>query len=81
MFISGLIAFSSYGWPMIFYTFSGAGLVWCVLFGIFGYNSPVNHPSITTDEETYISMTTGITKRQKVFFRELSWKYETALNK
>lgn len=66
MFLSGLLASSKYGWPMIFYVFSVTGLIWCIFFGFFGYNSPNDHPSITEEEREFISSTTGTTCQNKV---------------
>lgn len=66
MLLSGLIASSNYGWPMIFYVFNAVSLLWCLLFAFFGYNSPNDHPTITEGEKKLICSTTGITSKNKV---------------
>lgn len=66
MFVSGLIASSRFGWPMIFYTFSGTGLLWCIIFGYFGYKSPNDHPTISEEERNFICSNNGITNLKKV---------------
>lgn len=52
--ISGVLASSSLGWPSIFY-FSGiSGIVWSVLWYVYGANSPAECSAITEAERDYI---------------------------
>ncbi|CAG9857083.1 unnamed protein product [Phyllotreta striolata] len=59
MLLTGLIASSRYGWPMVFYSFSAAGLGWCLVFARRGCDEPARHPRITDDERFYIESDLG----------------------
>lgn len=59
MLVTGLISSSWYGWPMVFYLYGAAGLLWSFLFVFFGYNAPACHPSITEEEKFYIESSLG----------------------
>nr|CAH7723439.1 unnamed protein product [Callosobruchus chinensis] len=59
MLLTGIIASSWYGWPMVFYSFSGAGLVWACIYALLGHNSPSSHPHITMEERFYIESSLG----------------------
>ncbi|CAG9761899.1 unnamed protein product [Ceutorhynchus assimilis] len=61
MLISGQIASSWYGWPLIFYIYGGVGLAWCLLFTVSGSNSPAVHPTISKAEKFYIEQSLGHT--------------------
>ncbi|XP_061387036.1 putative inorganic phosphate cotransporter [Musca vetustissima] len=54
MFVSGLIATSSLGWPGISYISCVLGLIWCFFWEIFGANTPVVSKFITLEERDYI---------------------------
>ncbi|XP_030762123.1 putative inorganic phosphate cotransporter [Sitophilus oryzae] len=56
---SGVIAGSWYGWPMIFYLYGSLGLIWTVLYSFLAYNTPLEHPSISTEEKEYIRNSLG----------------------
>lgn len=57
--VSGIIASSSLGWPGIFYISGGFGLLWTVVWIIFGSNSPEVDPRISNAEKDYIQMSLG----------------------
>ncbi|KAJ8929837.1 hypothetical protein NQ314_017440 [Rhamnusium bicolor] len=59
MLVTGLIASSWYGWPMVFYLYGGAGILWSVLFTFYGYNAPSFHPSISEEEKFFIEHSLG----------------------
>nr|CAI5823959.1 unnamed protein product [Callosobruchus analis] len=59
MLLTGFIASSWYGWPMVFYSFSGAGLVWACIYALLGHNAPSSHPHITMEERFYIESSLG----------------------
>ncbi|CAG2103073.1 unnamed protein product [Medioppia subpectinata] len=42
------------GWPAIFYVLGTVGIIWCVLWTIFVFDSPDSHPFITQREYDYI---------------------------
>ncbi|XP_005176575.1 putative inorganic phosphate cotransporter [Musca domestica] len=56
MLLSGLIAISALGWPGISYIFCGIGLIWCLLWIIFGASSPNTSKFISLEEKTYIQI-------------------------
>lgn len=62
MFISGIIAASSIGWPGLFYVGGGVGLVWCVAWIFLAANEPSQSKFITTEELNYITAAKNITK-------------------
>ncbi|XP_074027601.1 putative inorganic phosphate cotransporter isoform X4 [Leptinotarsa decemlineata] len=55
--LSGYIASSYYGWPMVFYVFYSTLLSWCILFAWVGTNSPKDHSTISRAERLYIEIT------------------------
>ncbi|KAH8307261.1 hypothetical protein KR044_008643 [Drosophila immigrans] len=54
MFISGLVSASSVGWPGIFYISCGVGILWCILWLIFGADTPRKCKFISPEELEYI---------------------------
>lgn len=57
---SGEIAASSTGWPGIFYISGGFTAVWCVLWAIFGCDSPSKSKRISPVEKEFIEATKGV---------------------
>lgn len=57
--VSGVLAASSMGWPSIFYISGAAGVIWSILWFIFGSNSPVEHRSISPEERNFIESSLG----------------------
>ncbi|XP_042906665.1 sialin-like [Parasteatoda tepidariorum] len=50
-YLSGVICNAkNYGWPYIFYIFSGVGFVWSLIWLIMIFESPLTHPYITHHE-------------------------------
>ena len=56
---SGLIAASPIGWPSIFYISGGFGILWTILWFVFGSNSPEENKFISIEEKTYIQESLG----------------------
>ncbi|XP_036332537.1 putative inorganic phosphate cotransporter [Rhagoletis pomonella] len=54
MFVSGMLAASSIGWPGMFYISGGMGLIWCVAWLLLSANKPSESKFITTAELNYI---------------------------
>lgn len=69
--ISGVIAASPYGWPMIFYLYGISGLVLCIIFSFLGHNSPAEHPTISEAEKYYIESSLGRTEKKS---HKVPWK-------
>ncbi|CAH0563483.1 unnamed protein product [Brassicogethes aeneus] len=65
MIVSGMIASSWYGWPMIFYCYGGFGIAWSILMGLYGANSPAEHKTISTEEKKYIEHNLGHDEHKK----------------
>ncbi|XP_060531328.1 putative inorganic phosphate cotransporter [Cylas formicarius] len=63
--VTGFLAASPYGWPMVFYFYSALGFVWCVIMAIFGHNSPAEHPSISVAEKFFIENSLGHAEHKK----------------
>lgn len=57
--VSGVLAASSMGWPSIFYISGAAGVLWAILWFIFGSNSPVESRSISPEERNFIESSLG----------------------
>lgn len=57
--IGGEIAASSLAWPGIFYISGGVGVLWCILWAIFGSNSPEECKRISKEEKHYIQSSLG----------------------
>lgn len=62
MLLAGLISSSSFGWPLVFYLYGGASVVWTVLGFFVLYNSPEDHPRISEAEKYYIEHSLGHTE-------------------
>ncbi|XP_075169622.1 putative inorganic phosphate cotransporter isoform X2 [Haematobia irritans] len=56
---SGVMASSSMGWPSIFYMSGGVGLVWSVVFFIWGASSPSECRNISPEEKKFIETSLG----------------------
>ncbi|KAH1015757.1 putative inorganic phosphate cotransporter [Dendroctonus ponderosae] len=57
--VTGYISASWAGWPWAFYLFGIIGLLWCIIWTIFGANSPQEHKYITKEEQFYIQSSIG----------------------
>lgn len=64
--LTGVIASTSYGWPLAFQIFGAAGLVWCVLWIIIGSNNPASHKYISKEELFYIESSLEEVKEEEV---------------
>ena len=64
MFVSGLIAASSIGWPGISYVSFAVGIVWCILWLILAANSPTESKFISERERDYIENSKNALKAQ-----------------
>lgn len=55
------------GWESVFYVTGALGLLWCIGWMFFVYDSPAKHPTISIKERTYIEKCIGqnIKVRQK----------------
>ncbi|XP_043643694.1 putative inorganic phosphate cotransporter [Drosophila teissieri] len=69
MFASGLLAASSIGWPGIFYVSCGVGVLWCIVWWLFGANQPKDSKFIGEAELNYIE--TSINSSRKAEEAEL----------
>ena len=56
---SGVMASSSMGWPSIFYISGGVGLVWSIVFLIWGASSPSEYKNISAEEKKLIETSLG----------------------
>ncbi|XP_061387037.1 putative inorganic phosphate cotransporter [Musca vetustissima] len=64
MFISGLIATSSLGWPGISYVSGAIAIAWCILWQIFAANSPSQSKFISKNECNYIESSINAMKKE-----------------
>ncbi|XP_066253945.1 putative inorganic phosphate cotransporter [Euwallacea similis] len=68
---TGVISASWYGWPMVFYVYGLAGLLFCLMLAFMGYNSPADHPNIGREEKFYIEKSLGYTDKKSS--RKIPW--------
>jgi hypothetical protein len=47
------------GWPSVFYVSGGLSIVWFILWAIFLFDKPSDHPRITAEERNYIERSIG----------------------
>lgn len=66
IFVTGYISASSYGWPLVFYLAGALGFLWVIIFTFFSYDSPAEHPRISTAEKLYIEKGLGHTDEKAV---------------
>ncbi|KAL1494024.1 hypothetical protein ABEB36_009697 [Hypothenemus hampei] len=59
MLVTGWISASNFGWPLVFYLYGGASLLWSLLCLIATHNSPLDHPKISEAERFYIEHSLG----------------------
>ncbi|XP_046600720.1 sialin-like isoform X2 [Neodiprion lecontei] len=57
-----LIQNSSMGWPLVFYVFGAAGVLWFFAWVLLCYNNPDVHPFITESEKNFLRKTTNCKK-------------------
>ncbi|CAG9767281.1 unnamed protein product [Ceutorhynchus assimilis] len=69
--LTGFISASSWGWPYSFYILALMGFLWCILWIIFGQNSPATHPRITDEEKKYIQSSL---KQEEEIHLPIPWK-------
>ena len=55
--IASLLCFTGIdgGWPLIFYSGAGCGVLWWILHFFFTYDYPENHPRISSQEKDYLA--------------------------
>ncbi|XP_076801686.1 sialin-like [Clavelina lepadiformis] len=61
------------GWPSIFYVVGCCGLVWCIFWAIFAFDSPAKHPRISERERRFIEQSIG-TYNDKDEMPAIPWK-------
>ena len=47
---------ASYGWRPVFYTTGSIGVLWCIMWYFLAFNTPSDHPRISTQELEYIEL-------------------------
>ncbi|KAK6181307.1 hypothetical protein SNE40_009189 [Patella caerulea] len=47
------------GWPSVFYVIGSVGFIWTLIWCIFAYDSPAEHPTISTLERDFIQHSLG----------------------
>ncbi|XP_046491031.1 putative inorganic phosphate cotransporter isoform X1 [Neodiprion pinetum] len=57
-----LIQNSSMGWPLVFYVFGAAGVLWFFAWVLLCYNNPDVHPFITESEKNFLRKATNCKK-------------------
>ncbi|XP_063223223.1 sialin-like isoform X2 [Bacillus rossius redtenbacheri] len=60
------------GWRFVFYFFSSLMMTWVVLWMFLAHDGPNSHPSISEEERTYITESTGVDESQTV--STLPWR-------
>ncbi|XP_011178019.1 putative inorganic phosphate cotransporter isoform X1 [Zeugodacus cucurbitae] len=57
---SGVIASSALGWPSIFYLSGGIGVVWAIVWFIWGASTPAQSKLISPEEKKFIEQSIGV---------------------
>lgn len=73
MMASGVLAESTFlgGWPSIFYVFGFAGIVWFVAWSLLAFDTPSQHPRISSEELEFIIANQG--NEQAQLKRKVPW--------
>lgn len=73
MMASGVLAESTFlgGWPSIFYVFGFAGIVWFVTWSLLAFDTPSQHPRISSEELEFIIANQG--NEQAQLKRKVPW--------
>lgn len=66
MSVAGYIAGSLMGWPVVFYLYGALGIIWSLVWFVYGCDSPAKHKSISSMEKKYIEEGTGIGATREV---------------
>jgi len=53
------------GWPSVFYIFGAVGVAWFIIWMMFTYDKPANHPRISVKEKEYILSSIGSAQYKK----------------
>lgn len=69
------MASSWYGWPSSFYLYGSFGIIWTVLWIIFGASSPAHHKYILTIERDYIQESLGTKQEEEGVSLLYMYKY------
>ncbi|XP_021001596.2 putative inorganic phosphate cotransporter [Parasteatoda tepidariorum] len=59
------------GWPSVFYLFGGMGVLWCICWFLFMYETPDIHPSISKEELFYIEDNQDVQSEKNI---SIPWK-------
>lgn len=62
--LSGYLC-AQFGWPITFYLYGGMGLIWFVAWMLFAFDSPADHPYISSKELTHIQDAIGLSLSHK----------------
>lgn len=62
---SGYIATSKLGWPSTFYIPGLCGIIWSILWMIFGANSPIDCKTISIEEQKFLETMPGVCKHKQ----------------
>lgn len=60
----GLIAGSPLGWPTIFYTSGGAGLIWCIVWWIYVTDTPAQCKTMSKVERIYLDTISDVSNEK-----------------
>ncbi|XP_075220048.1 putative inorganic phosphate cotransporter isoform X2 [Lycorma delicatula] len=52
--VTGYLAASRFGWPSVFYMTGTCGLIWTIIWAVYGIDSPAQHKTITLEERAHI---------------------------
>lgn len=61
------------GWPSVFYIFGAVGVVWFVIWMVFTYDRPANHPRISIKERQYIQSSIGVEQDKRKRAYDTPW--------
>ncbi|XP_067614238.1 sodium-dependent phosphate transport protein 1 isoform X2 [Eurosta solidaginis] len=64
---------NEFGWRYVFYTTGSLGMLWCILWYYLAFNTPKEHPRISTKEFEYIEFTVSAEAKEALGMK-VPWK-------
>jgi len=73
--LCGLVL-NAWGWEFVFYVSGVFGLTWCVAWCLLVFDTPDNHPRISSEEKQYLKENLTEQPKEKVREKKRNRKYD-----